>query len=110
LPQGARVMGFIDGIVSGLAQLPDEARAELGVDGATLKLTAPRALTSQELETCRAGIAACLGRSVALDVQVDPTLIAGLELDAAHMLVHNSFRHDLARIELALLNNDETAV
>lgn len=109
LPEGARVTGFIDGVVAGLAQLPDEARAELGVDGAPLKLTAPRALTPQEFETCRAALAASLSWPVALDVQVDPALIAGLELDAAHMFVRNSFRHDLARIELSLLNDDETA-
>lgn len=103
LPDGARVAGFIDGLAEGLARLPSEARAELGRDGVPLRITAARALSAQEETACRAALATCLARPVAIDVHVDPALIAGLELDAWHVRVRNSFRHDLEQIEAALL-------
>lgn len=109
LPDGARVGGFIDGLAQGLAQLPSETRAELGADGAPLRLTAARVLSAEEEEACRTALERRLLRPVALDVRVDPTLIAGLELDAVHLRLRNSFRHDLEQIEAALLSDAEAS-
>jgi len=107
LPDEARITGFINGLTDGLARLPCEACAELGANGTPLRITAARALSAQEEETCRAALAKCLTRPVAIEVHVDPALIAGLELDASHVRVRNSFRYDLEQIEAVLLSNDE---
>lgn len=106
LPESARVSGFVDGLVDGIAQLPAEVRAELGATGVVLSLAAPRALGSQEEESCRAALAACVGRPVAVQIEIDPSLIAGLELTAAHAAVRNSFKADLVQIKAALLSGD----
>jgi F-type H+-transporting ATPase subunit b len=103
LPQQARVTGFIDGLVAELAKLPDSSRAEMGRDGATVRLIAPRALEDDELAACRSALARVLDRDVPLLVSVDPTLIAGLELEAPHAIVRNSFRADLAYLQTELL-------
>jgi F-type H+-transporting ATPase subunit b len=80
LPREARVAAFIDGIATGLAELPQGTRASLGADGASVRLTAARTVTPQEVETCRKALAAVLGHPVLLEVSVEPELIAGLEL------------------------------
>ncbi|WP_341318327.1 F0F1 ATP synthase subunit delta [Paraburkholderia sp. IMGN_8] len=106
LPDSTRVSGFVDGLADGVAQLPAQVRAELGANDVALSLAAPRALTLQEQEICRAALATCLSRPVALQIEVDPSLIAGLELTAAHAVVRNSFKADLVQIKAALLSGD----
>jgi F-type H+-transporting ATPase subunit b len=105
LPGNARVNGFIDGIAAGVAQLPEPARAALGADGAAPVLAAPRALSPQEQERCRTMLTTCLKRDVSVNFEVDPQLIAGLELRSPHALVRNSFGAELARIKEALLHD-----
>ncbi|MFL9913744.1 F0F1 ATP synthase subunit delta [Paraburkholderia sp. RL17-337-BIB-A] len=105
LPESVRVSGFIDGLADAMAQLPEPVRAQLGRNGVTLTLAAPRALSPQELEHCRAVLAGCLNRAVSLEIEVDPQLIAGLELRAAHAVVRNSFGADLTQIRAALLHD-----
>jgi F-type H+-transporting ATPase subunit b len=39
-------------------------------------------------------------------VHIDPSLIAGLELDGCHVHVRNSFRHDLEQLEAMLMDDD----
>ncbi len=106
LPQEARVAGFIDGLASELAKLPDATRAELARDGASLRLIAPRGLNTGELTSCHAALARALGRDTLFEVAVDPTLLAGLELEAPHAIVRNSFRADLAYLQTELLAHD----
>ena len=106
LPQEARVAGFIDGLASELAKLPDATRAELGSDGTSLRLIAPRGLNAGELTSCHAALARALGRDALFEVTVDPTLLAGLELEAPHAIVRNSFRADLAYLQTELLAHD----
>ncbi len=98
LPEDVRVSGFLDGLLGAVAALPETTRASLGAEGAPLRLTAPRALDAAESEALRAGLARVLGRDVAFTVAVDPGLVAGLELEAPHASVRNSFRADLDRI------------
>lgn len=109
LPASASVSGFIDGLAEGLAQLPETSRAQLGANGTALKVVAPRALTRPEEERCREVLAAGLGRPVSLQIEVDPHLIAGLELRADHAVVRNSLEADLARIRTALLDGDHVS-
>jgi F-type H+-transporting ATPase subunit b len=105
LPEEARVAAFIDGVATGLAKLPDGTRASLGAGGAAIHLTFARAATPQEVEACRQALAKVLGHPVLVDVSVDPELIAGIELEAPHAVVRNSFRADLVRLKSELVHH-----
>jgi F-type H+-transporting ATPase subunit b len=109
LPDDARIAGFIDGLVEELSALPAAIRADMGTDGAPIRLTAARALTADEAQACRARLAQGLGRPVEVAVTVDPALIAGLEIDMPHAVVRNSFRADLDRIAAALARGEQRA-
>ena len=106
LPRETRVSAFIDGIASGLAKLPERTRTSVGADGTSIHLTTARAVTPQEVEACRKALADVLGHTVAVEVSVDPALIAGIELEAPHAVVRNSFRADLARLKTELVRHD----
>lgn len=106
LPPQARVAGFIDGLAAALANLPESTRTQMDTGGDGLRLIAARALSTDELDSCRAALTRVLGREVALDASVDPAIIAGLELEAPHAIVRNSFRADLARLQAELLSHD----
>ena len=109
LPEEVRVTAFIDGIATGLAKLPEGTRASLGTGGAAIRLTAARAVTPQEVEACRKALADVLGHPVLVEVSVDPALIAGIELEAPHAVVRNSFRADLVRLRSELVHHDTDA-
>jgi F-type H+-transporting ATPase subunit b len=61
------------------------------------------------VEACRKAIASVLGHPVLVDVTVEPELIAGLELEAPHAIVRNSFRADLVRLKSELVHHDTDA-
>lgn len=109
LPREARVAAFIDGIVKGLSELPEGTRASLGTANVPIRLTAARAVTAQEIDACRKALTEALGHPVALDVSIEPALIAGLELEASHAVVRNSFRADLLRLKSELVHHDTNA-
>jgi F-type H+-transporting ATPase subunit b len=109
LPESMRVTAFIEGLAEGIGRLPQPARAGLGEDGAAPVLAAPRALSSQEQDQCRAMLAACLRRDLPLRFEVDPQLIAGLELRSPHAVVSNSLGAELARIREALLDDSHAS-
>lgn len=109
LPEEALVSGFVDGLADGLAALPEASRAIIGADGAPVRLTAARALTADETRRCRSRLAEALGRPVEIAVAVDPSLIAGLEIETPHAIVRNSFRADLGRVAAALASADGEA-
>jgi F-type H+-transporting ATPase subunit b len=106
LPREARVAAFIDGIATGLAKLPEGTRASVGADGTSVHLTAARAVTPEEEEACRKALAGVLGHPVLVEVTVEPELIAGIELEAPHAIVRNSFRADLIRLKAELVHHD----
>jgi|SRR5271155_1885865 len=109
LPREARVAAFIDGIATGLAKLPEGTRASVGADGGSVRLTAARAVTPEEVEACRKALAGVLGHPVSVEVSVEPALIAGIELEAPHAVVRNSFRADLVRLKSELVHHDTDA-
>jgi F-type H+-transporting ATPase subunit b len=109
LPRESRVTAFIEGIATGLAELPEGTRASVGSDGSSIRLTAARAVTPQEVETCRAALARVLGHPVLVEVTVEPALIAGIELETPHAIVRNSFRADLIRLKSGLVHHDTDA-
>ena len=104
LPDTARVGGFVDGLAEAIAALPEAART--GIGGGPIHIRAVRALTEGETQACRAALGRVLGHSVDIAVDVDPALIAGLEMDTPHVIVRNSFRADLDRIVAALTTHD----
>jgi F-type H+-transporting ATPase subunit b len=105
LPDSARVDGFIEGLAGALASLPESSRDGIGGTG-TPRLTAPRELTPEEAQSCRAAFARALGRPLDFAVVTDPDLIAGLELETSHAIVRNSLRSDLSRIVEELTRHD----
>ena len=105
LPEEARVAGFIDGLAQALASLPETTRRGVGADGKA-RLCAPRPLNAEETQACRHALERALGRPVDFTILVDPSLIAGLELETPHAVVRNSFRADLSRILEELTRHD----
>lgn len=106
LPDSLRVTAFLDGLVEGLEQLAPAARQSLVDDRQALILRAPRALAEDELQRCRAALRGVLGDELRLTPAVEPALIAGLELEGSSVVVRNSFRADLARLQRELSRHD----
>ncbi|MCA8091941.1 F0F1 ATP synthase subunit B [Burkholderia anthina] len=107
LPASALVEGFIEPLAEAVRALPAEDRARLGRDGEMLRLIAPRTLSDDELARCRSTLATALGHDTPLHADVDPALIAGLELVAPHVIVRNSFRHSLASLTSDLISHGD---
>jgi hypothetical protein len=106
LPEGLQAAGFIDGVGAGLASLSGADRAEIGADGAPVHLRTAHVLTPAEEQACRATLSKALGRPVNISIDVVPDLIAGLEIETAHVAVRNSLRADLDRIATELLRDE----
>jgi F-type H+-transporting ATPase subunit b len=106
LPKEAQVAGFVDGLAAAVATLPEATRASLAAADAHPILKTPRPLEPAEHEAVAAALARVLGHPVDLDLGVDPSLVAGLELETPHAVVRNSLAADLARIEAELTRHD----
>jgi F-type H+-transporting ATPase subunit b len=107
LPPQALVEGFIAPLENAVRALPQENRVHLGEPSDPLRLIAPRALSDDESKQCRMALARAVGHEVSLQTEVDSSLIAGLELVAPHVVVRNSFRHDLETLKAELLSHDD---
>lgn len=103
LPDSARIDGFIPGLGAALADLPPSARAAISDP---VRIKAARALTEAETAALTDAVSHALGRPATLSVAVDPSLIAGLEIDAPDAVVRNHFRADLDRILKGLTDHD----
>lgn len=106
LPPRALVEGFIGPLAHAVSELPNEVRQQLGEQSDPLHLLAPRPLSDDELAQCRAALADALGHETPLQIEENPILIAGLELVAPHVIVRNSFRHDIETLKAELLSHD----
>jgi F-type H+-transporting ATPase subunit b len=91
---------FLNWLADEIAALPEATRQ--AVDGATLEVVSAKALDPNGQALTRERIGKALGSTVSLDFRTDPGLIAGLELHGPHLLVSNSWRADLARIQAGL--------
>ncbi len=105
VPDALRVMPFVDGLADSVLRLSPAARDDMSAGGA-LQLIVPRALTGDEQAACEAALAAVLGRPIALRTQIEPALIAGLELAGTHAVVRNSWRDQLEQIRSGLQGDD----
>ncbi|WP_400770960.1 F0F1 ATP synthase subunit delta [Methylosinus sporium] len=108
LPQESHVAGFVEGLAEAIAALPEPERVDFCLRGETT-LTAPRPLTAEEDSLCRSAFERALGRPLEFALRVDPTLLAGLELENNHTSIRNSLRADLERISATLLTERENA-
>jgi F-type H+-transporting ATPase subunit b len=106
LPEEAQVDGFVNGLSNALASLPPETRKAFGASGDPILLRAPRALTKEETELCRRVLIEALGRPTEFRVEIDPSLIAGVELEERHVSVANSLRADLTKIATELAGHE----
>jgi F-type H+-transporting ATPase subunit b len=106
LPQTSRIAGFIDGLADAVAALPGTTRADFDRHGEAI-LTAPRALDAEEERLCGSRLEGAFGRTLQFAVRVDPSLLAGLELENDHTAIRNSLRADLERIRTGLLTEQE---
>lgn len=107
LPDDARVSGYPERLQAALTSLGAEEREALAADPEALRLVAPRTLTKAELAAATKAIRAAIPGATAPGVDLDETLIAGLELTSRHGVVHNSLDYDLGRIAEALEQNDQ---
>lgn len=108
LPDSAKIGGFIEGLAEAVARLPERARGEIGAAGKPVTLIAARTMSASEVTACHDAFAKALGRDVTISVKCDPGLIAGLEIEASHASIRNSFRADLARIARELAGHDKS--
>jgi F-type H+-transporting ATPase subunit b len=106
-PPSSRVSGFIAGLADAVAALPQESRQNFESDGGAC-LKSPRALTPEELADCRRALEIGFGRPLVFSVEIDPTLIAGLEFENSHTKVRNSLRADLIAIAASLNKHDQS--
>ncbi|MBB5374239.1 F0F1 ATP synthase subunit delta [Acidocella aromatica] len=92
---------FLDGAITELAVQPAEMRQDI----AELTLTSAAELPPEEKQEASQRLAALFGPALKVTFQVDPALLGGLELQAGHLRLTNSWRADLARIREELTHD-----
>ena len=107
LPVDARISGYPERLAEVLSKLGQEERSAILTDGGGLHLVAPRALTDEERKAVDAAIGGMVGHDVSLPVEVDETLLAGLELRSRHGMIRNSLGSDLERMAKALTDHEQ---
>lgn len=101
LPELA-INDFLAGLCRALETLPELER--MAFSRLPLTLRSARVLSSEERELCIAALQQVLGERPELQLEVQPQLLAGLELDNGQTVLRNHLAADLARLqqELAL--------
>ena len=93
---------FLDWLLREIRALPDSVRDAVAAAGVTLKVVSASPIDPANQERHRTLIGDAFGTHPKITFQVDPALIAGLELRGPHLVVNNSWRADLARIRAEL--------
>jgi F-type H+-transporting ATPase subunit b len=93
---------FLGWLIDGIVALPEAERRSIVASGVALEVTSAKALDPAEQADAREAIGKALGGTISLAFNVDPTLIAGVELRGPHLRVSNSWRADLAEIQAHL--------
>jgi len=97
--------GFLHILVEKIQALPDDIRNS--VQGETVKAIAASPLTPEQIKRSREQIGKAFGAKVPIEFDVDPDLVAGLELRSPHLAISNSWQSDLREI-LEELSRDKT--
>lgn len=87
------VPGMIAAYLAALA----ERRGEV-----TAQVTAASALTDEQMKTVTGALKKVVGREVAIDLKVDPSLLGGLVVKVGSRLFDSSLRTKLQKLELAM--------
>lgn len=95
LPADAGVAGFLAGLCDEARKLSPQLRD--GFDG-DVELLSAAPLSPVTLAEARTAIEDAFGRPLALTSRIDPTLLAGFELRAAHATISNSWKADLDQV------------
>lgn len=103
LPEPPDATGYAKRLAKEIAAMNDHKRRAL-LSGDRLRLVAPSALSGAETAAAREALASVGVGDVA--VEIDPALIAGLDLKSSTGVIHNSLAHDLQRISEALCDGD----
>jgi F-type H+-transporting ATPase subunit b len=105
LPDDVLISTFMDGLIAEMSRQQDLLRNMTGVP---VKLLAARLPTGKEEDQIRHAITQAFGQPVELVIEVDPALIAGLELCADHFRIANHLRADLEAM-MRMLQHDHSA-
>lgn len=97
---------FLDWLLKEIQTLPGPARQALAANGAALEAISATPLNPADQERCRELISEAFGVHPRITFKADPTLIAGLELHASHLVVRNSWRADLTQIVADLTHDN----
>ncbi|MBC6439049.1 MAG: F0F1 ATP synthase subunit delta [Rhodospirillales bacterium] len=96
LAQQRRLFALAD-VVSDYLRLLAAHRGE-----ATAEVTSARAMSDAELDKLRATLKEIVGRDVAVETKVDPSLLGGLIVRVGSRMLDSSIRTKLQRLELAM--------
>ncbi|MDF2235455.1 ATPase [Albimonas sp. CAU 1670] len=100
-PADRALAGYPQRLADALAEMPPTERDAL-LNAGNLRLAAPRPLTEAELAETRGALAPHLPHPETLPIDIDPDLLAGLDLRADTGVLRNSLSHDLTRLSRAL--------
>jgi F-type H+-transporting ATPase subunit b len=107
LPEGPPVAGYTERLVEAIGKL-HAGKLDALLNGAgKLTLVAPSSPGDRDIKAVRKALAAVAGKDIALDVETDKDMIAGLELKSRHGVIHNSIRSDLERVTAAVMGNEQ---
>jgi len=103
LPVPPDALGYARRLAATLTIMTQTQRSAF-LSGGGLKLIAPQALNAEMLAQVEA-LLAPLGAN-GFEIEINPDLILGLELQSQSGVLHNSLAHDLTRISEALAHGD----
>jgi len=107
MPHGAPQAGYAGRLAEAIGKLdPDKLEALLNRAG-KLTLVGPVQPGDSDIKVVRKALAAVAGKDIALEVETDKDMIAGLELKSRHGVIHNSIRSDLDRVSAAVMGNEQ---
>lgn len=96
LAQNRRLFALPD-MIEGFLNRLAERRGEV-----TARVVAAQALTPEQREAVNEQLRKAVGRKVAVDIQVDPSLLGGLIVKVGSRMVDASLRSKLHRLQLAM--------
>lgn len=107
---GALNLPFLAAACRSVEVLPEPQRRALAAadDPVPVRLVGAGPVPETEVGRCRDRLAAALGRTVALTVAEDPSLLAGVELHFPHTVLRHSWKQALADAVEALATQDDT--
>jgi F-type H+-transporting ATPase subunit b len=97
---------FLEWALAAIRELPDTARRAAAQSSSAIEATSAMPLDPAEEARATQSIVAAFGAPVPIRFTTDPSLIAGLELRADHLVVANSWRADLIRILAELAHGE----